>query len=213
MAETHSFRSALGGFNKEDVVHYIEYLSAKHTALVNQLTSEAEELRAKLIQYTARDGLASSLEAKCAELTELLEKSRADYTALEEKYAALEAECAELRTKTGVSAEAQAEIDSLKARLERQDAEMAGRELAAYRRAERAERTARERADQIYRQATGTLAQATTQVDDAAALFRQAADRIGSQMAELQSAVESGKNALLDAAATMYAIRPEDPEE
>ena len=185
MAETHSFRSALGGFNKEDVVHYIEYLSAKHTALVNQLTSEAEELRAKLIQYTARDGLASSLEA----------------------------ECAELRTQTGVSAEAQAEIDSLKARLERQDAEMAGRELAAYRRAERAERTARERADQIYRQATGTLAQATTQVDDAAALFRQAADRIGSQMAELQSAVESGKNALLDAAATMYAIRPEDPEE
>lgn len=213
MAETHSFRSALGGFKREDVVHYIEYLNAKHTALVNQLTSEAEELRAKLIQHTASEGLASSLEAKNAELTELLEKARADHAALEEKYAALEAECAELRTQTGVSAEAQAEIDSLKARLEQQDAEMAGRELAAYRRAERAERTARERADQIYQQATATLAQATAQVDDAAALFRQAADRIGSQMAELQSAVESSKNTLLDAAATMYAIRPEDPEE
>ena len=48
MAETHRFRSALGGFNREDVVHYIEYLNTKHTNQVNQLTSEVEFLRQQL---------------------------------------------------------------------------------------------------------------------------------------------------------------------
>ena len=44
MAEARIFRSALNGFNREDVVRYIESLNAKHTALVNQLTSEKQSL-------------------------------------------------------------------------------------------------------------------------------------------------------------------------
>ena len=99
-----------------------------------------------------------------------------------------------------------------------QPAEQTGRNLAeqeleSYRRAERAERAAEERAKQIYQQATGTLAQATSQVDSAAERFRRAADRINSQMGELQAAVELSKSALVDAATTMYTIRPEDTEE
>ena len=47
MAQQQKFRSALNGFNREDVVRYIEFINAKHTAQINQLTSEAEFLRTR----------------------------------------------------------------------------------------------------------------------------------------------------------------------
>lgn len=182
MAVSHNFRSALNGFNREDVVRYIEYLNTKQTTLVNQLTSENEDLRKKL----------EALEATPEPTKDI------------EKLAALEAE----------RDAALSEVAMLKAQL----AEQAGRNLAtqeleAYRRAERAERAAKERADQIYQQATGTLAQATAQVDNAAEQFRQVTERINLQMGQLQAAVEMSKSALVDAATTMYSIRPECPEE
>ena len=45
MAAPQNFRSAFNGFNREDVVHYLEYLNAKHTNQINQLTAENEALR------------------------------------------------------------------------------------------------------------------------------------------------------------------------
>ena len=47
MAEVLNFRSAFNGFHREDVVHYIEYLNAKHTTEVNQLNSQLEQLRSQ----------------------------------------------------------------------------------------------------------------------------------------------------------------------
>lgn len=41
------FRSAFNGYNREDVVHYLEYLNNKHNAQVAQLTNELEALRNK----------------------------------------------------------------------------------------------------------------------------------------------------------------------
>ena len=86
-------------------------------------------------------------------------------------------------------------------------------ELEAYRRAERMERAAKERSEQIYRQATATLAEATSQVDGAAIQFKQLSERVNMQMAELQAAVEGSKAALAGAAATMYTIRPEGEDQ
>ena len=48
MAAAQNFRSAFNGFNREDVVHYLEYLNAKHTNQINQLTAENEALRAQV---------------------------------------------------------------------------------------------------------------------------------------------------------------------
>lgn len=205
MAVTHNFRSALGGFNREDVVHYIEYINAKHASQINQLTSEADELRVKLNQLQStpvQEDHTAELEAKCEELTAQLEQACSANTALEE-------ECALFRAQAAALEDAQQQIETLKQQLEQVNL----KELDAYRRAERMERLARERSEQIYQQATGTLAQATSQVDNAAALFRQIADRVNSQMTELQAAVESSKNALQDAATTMYTIRPQYSEE
>ena len=158
MAETHRFRSALGGFNREDVVRYIEYLNNKHTDQVNQLTSEVEFLRQQLEQAQS----AAPVEAPAAEPT--------------------------------VQNFTEAELE-------------------AYRRAERMERSARERAEQIYRQATGTLADATALVDDAAGRLGTMADSVKEERAQLRSAIETSKASLKDAAAIMSTIRPEGEEE
>lgn len=205
MAVTHNFRRSLRGFNREDVVHYIEYMNTKHAQQVNQLTSEAEELREQVKQLQSapvQENRTEELEAKCAELTVQLEQ-------MQHANASMEVECALLRTQVATLEDAQHQIETLKQQVEQVNL----KELDAYRRAERMERIAMERSEQIYQQATGTLAQATAQVDNAAGLFHQIADRVNSQMSELQSAVESSKTALEDAAATMYSIRPQHYEE
>ena len=122
---------------------------------------------------------------------------------LSEKLAALEAECAALKARC-------AELEAASAAPETPSVTEA--ELEAYRRAERMERAAKERSRQIYNQATATLAEATTRIDTAAGQFRQIAERVNSQMAELQIAVEGSKAALVDASATMYTICPEGEE-
>lgn len=193
MATTLNFRSALGGFHREDVVHYIEYMQAKHASQISQLTTEAEELRRQLDAVTAVPDLSDTV----AELTAKLETLEAENAAL----------VAERDT-------AVAELEKLKADQAENAAQLlAGMELEAYRRAEQVERNAKLRAEQIYQQATGTLAQATTQVDAAACAFRDIAEQVNQQMAELQLAVDSSKAALQDAAATMYAICPAEPAE
>ena len=177
MAVNHNFRSALGGFNRADVVRYIEYMNTKHAEQISELNTEAEQLREKLQQYEnlpQQQARLDELEAKCAELTALLEQVKADNALLETKIA-----------------------DSAHEK-----------ELDAYRRAENIERQAKDRAEHLFQQAAGTLAQATTQVDNAATSFIGVADRITSQIDELRRAVETSKNALRDAATTMYEIRP-----
>ena len=76
-------------------------------------------------------------------------------------------------------------------------------ELEVYRRAERTEREARERAAQIYAQTNTVLADATRKVDSAT----------GEMAAQLQNciaAADAAKALLQDAAQAMNAIRPEE---
>ena len=203
MAVTHNFRSAIGGFHREDVVRYIEYMNTKHASHVNQLTNEAESLRTKLKELEAvpvKEDRTPQLEAQCAQLQAQLTEANSAKAALEE--------ASKLHQEALAAAEAQ--IAQLKEKMEHMAIDMQARELDAYRRAERTERLAQERADRIYQQAAGTLAEATTQVDTAADLFHQIGARVNSQMEELQQAIESSRTALQEAAATMYAIHAEE---
>ena len=77
MAAPQNFRSAFNGFNREDVVHYLEYINNKHTAQVNQLEEENAALRAQLgeDQTETIDALTEQLNealARCAELEKQL---------------------------------------------------------------------------------------------------------------------------------------------
>lgn len=184
MAAIQNFRSALNGFNREDVAHYIEYLNSMHNSALNQLKSENQALLEEL--NTLKDQpVSQGLEDTCAQL-------QAENHDLQETVANLQKQ--------------------LEAATAQNAAALTDAELEAYRRAERAERAAKERAQQIYRQATGTLADATAQVDDAAQQFDALSAQFAEQLAQLQDTIARSKNALLGAAATMYTIRPEETD-
>ena len=203
MAVTHNFRSAVGGFRREDVVHYIEYMNTKHTSHVNQLTTELEELRAQVKALKAipvPEDHTPELKAQIAQLQVQLNEANSEKAALEEAS----------KANQEALAAAEAQVAQLQEKMEHMAIDMQARELDAYRRAERTERLAQERADRIYQQAAGTLAEATTQVDTAAVLFHQIGARVNSQMEELQQAIESSRTALQEAAATMYSIHTEE---
>ncbi len=93
MAEFQNFRSAFNGFNREDVVHYIEYLNNRHASEKNQMQTELQTLQAQL---DARSGGNAPEDA----LTARLEEANA-------RCAELEAEIAELRAKLKNAAQAQ----------------------------------------------------------------------------------------------------------
>lgn len=210
MAEQQTFRSAFNGFNREDVVRYIDYLNTKHASEIAQLNSELEFLRSRKLPEvpvavpTQADD--SVIEEQAGRIRELFDQCREQ----EEMLALLDTEKADLSARLGA---AQAELEQLRAQLETANQNQVSfksrmeEELEAYRRAERTERLARERAEQMYRQANGVLADATVKVDDAASLIGTLSDRVISQLTDLQNAVSGSKQALRDAAATMYTIR------
>ena len=214
MAEQ-KFRSALNGFNREDVVHYIGYMNTKHAAELNQLQSENQSLLDELNalkEAAEAENLASrvaELEARCMELEQLNLNAE---TVLEEEQQKREEAMLQISKLQETVVQITAQRDEALA-AQASAKSLTAEELEAYRRAERTERDAKERAEQIYLQATGTLAEATTHVDEAAERFRGIAERINQQMNELQCAIESSKNALTDAATTMYAIRPKKMDE
>lgn len=210
MAQQQTFRSAFNGFNREDVVRYIEYLNAQHAAEINRLNSELDFLRSKNEQEMSDPGAVENddlIEQQASRIRELFDQCKAQ----EQQIADLTVQLNDARVLADAAANEKvrltADLDqalqqqiTYKSRVEE--------ELEAYRRAERTERMARERAEQMYHQANAVLADATTKVDDAAALISQMADKVTGQLSELQSAVTGSKQALRDAAATMYTIRP-----
>ena len=157
---TQHFRSAFNGFNRQDVVRYIEYLNNQHNAQVAQLNTQLQN---------AQEALA--------------------------------------KAQGGANGELQAQLDAALARCTELEAALAAKgaptdsELEAYRRAERAERMAQERAAQIYAQANAVLADATCKVESAAENIKVMAQQVSAQ-------VQATEQQLQEAVTAMYAIRP-----
>ena len=165
MASIKTFRTAFSGFNREDVVRYIEYMNNKHNAEIEQLNTQLQ---------TAKEELA-----------------KADNSELIAKLEVAEARIAELEAQLAEGAQAAAVV--------------AGDELETYRRAERAERLARDRAALIYAQANAALADATVKVEAISDDMNDLAEQFSAKLLE-------GKNQLQDAVASLYAIRPENED-
>lgn len=213
MASQQTFRTAFNGFNREDVVRYIEYLNTTHAAEIARLNSELEFLRGKQTREepvpaaeVPSEEDSSVIEEQASRIRELFDQCRDQ----EQQLTGLRGENEDLTSRLE---DAQAEVAQLRTQLEaavQQQTSFKSRmeeELEAYRRAERTERLARERAEQMYRQANGALADATVKVDDAASQIGELSDRVIRQLSDLQNAVSGSKQALRDAAATMYTIR------
>ena len=184
MSAPQKFRSAFNGFNREDVVSYLEYLNNKHSAQVNQLTAEADALRERLENAQPCDDQSDRIAALEQERDEL----RAQLEQLQAQFDALSAQPA-------VAAAPVAPADT---------------ELEIYRRAERTERMARERADLIYKQANGILTEVTVRVNDMASQVMPAADQILGHLQQLQDTVSSSKQSLQDAVVILNTLRSDN---
>ena len=179
MALTMNFRSAFSGFNREDVVRYLEHINLKHQNEVNQLVCELEELRDQAREDQSQ--LVAALQEENASLKLALEEAQAKLQSLE------------------IKPEANANEPIMTDLIP---------ELETYRRAERIEREARERSELIYFQASSVMKEAGARLDGAVAELNEVTDQVLSQLTQLQVAASNGKIALQDAAAVLNTIRP-----
>lgn len=162
MAAQH-FRSAFNGFNRQDVVRYIEYLNNQHNSQIEQLNTQLQAAKT-----SAGSDLQEQLDAALAK-------------------------CAQL----------EAQLAAVPAGSTQQ-------ELEAYRRAERAERTAQERAQQICTQANAILADATVKAEAASARIAELAEQTNAQLQAYQGAISGSQALFQDTVAALYAIKPEN---
>ena len=181
MSAPQNFRTAFNGFNREDVVRYLEYINNRHNAQINQLTEENAALRAQLEAMPTEDRQ-EEVDALTEQLNEAL------------------ARCAQLEKDLAEQAEPAPQEPGLSA--------SAAEELEAYRRAERIEREAKERSELVYFQANGVLTEASAKVDSVSAQITDLADQVMTQLTQLQMAVSSSKQALQDASSIMNTIKP-----
>ncbi len=165
MVPAKTFRSSLHGFNREDVVRYIEFLNNQHVAHAEQLTNQ---LRAALAQ------------AQNPDLQTRLDEANA-------RIAQLEQELANVKP-----------------------APLTPDELEIYRRAERTERLAQERARQIYTQANSALADASSQALELAQRIGTMSGDLSAKLEQYASAVREASDAFQESAAALGAISPEE---
>ena len=221
MEDLQTFRTAFNGFNREDVVQYIEELNARHDSEICQLNTDMQYLQEKLTQY--EDLAEDAMDEDDIELAQKVEEQAAVLVEQSDRIAELEQQLAEAKEATQTAealleeAEAQnAELlKQLNAALARQTGAMNQQEaeLNAYRRAERVERQANERAMQIHDQVSGVLTGATGKVDEAAAQIAAMTEAAMAQLKQLQLAVTGSKQVLLTTAESLKAIRPNVVEE
>ncbi len=191
-----NFRSSLHGFNRQDVVNYLEYLNNRHAAQVNQLNTDLEELR-RQVQTPAADPQRLILESRCRELEQQLRQAQSERDeALAQKEEAL---------RKLENARKDREDALLRVSGEKLDA---NRELEAYRRAERTERVARERAEQVYSETGTVLNQASNRIDTALRQMTGISRQVSTQLDTLQAAISSSRLALQDAADTIEKLKP-----
>ena len=203
MAQQQTFRSALNGFNREDVVNYIEYLNSVHTAEINQLHSELDFLRNRepVVEITPVVD-----EEAVAQQNEVIQQQASRIRELFDY-------CKELEEKLAAAEEAKVHAEEkLQAVVTQQNSFQvrANEELETYRRAERIERQAKERAEQLYQQSNGALAEASIRVEEAASQIGQLSDMVMAQIAQLQNAVCGTKQAMKEASQILYTIHPQE---
>ncbi len=74
MASAYSFRTAFNGFNREDVVHYLEYINTKNANRVAQLESELDNARKEVSRLQDLEDLQQRCQTLEQEKADLLQE-------------------------------------------------------------------------------------------------------------------------------------------
>ena len=213
MNEPQTFRSAFNGFHREDVVNHIAYMTTKHETLVKELRSENDTLRTELEDLRARLDEDTATQDRAAELEQALEGKDTELSALKEELETANQllneqaeQMAALREELEEAREAAAKPAAIEKSANHWD------ELRAYRRAETAERQAKERVNDLYTSANTALRGAGATLGDTNAAFEALAEKFRADLVELMNAIETGRTALTTAADTLDTLRPEETE-
>ena len=207
MSDFSKFRTAVSGFNRTDVVNYIESTSIEHQKALRKLTDERDKLAAE----NAR------LQVELAGLQKRLEQAQADNDALSGQVNALAQEGSDLAEQLKKAEEARQELlarpvpqpaepeeptpqpeePETEATPEEpvQEPSLTEKELTAYRRAEQTERNAAVRARRIYAQLSNLCEDARTRYMDS-----------GEEIAALAADLSTGLSRLQDAFAEVQVI-------
>lgn len=193
------FRAALHGYNREDVVAFIDRMTREHEDAMRLLQEKNDQLRAELEE--ANEALAAvgdngENEKALSDAQALIADLRTRNEALEERVNALEEElkepCSEQNEDSTVPMSiAQDLTDPIPPVAEVLPVSVAPSkdytelELAAYRRAELAERLARERANDVYRQVQSVFNQANERLDTGRADLEQLSRSVTEDVNEL----------------------------
>lgn len=206
-----NFRSSMHGFNRDDVIAYIEKTSLEHEKDLRALQDANARMRQQLdecdvdllrAELAAAKESAAAAEEKCVALQAEKAMLEGELTAAKEALAATESAPA-------VSEEAPvvAEVSPLNAPImpvcDPAPAEPAkdyeALELAAYRRAEVAERLARERASGVYEQLGEVFNTASAKLDSNENDLTQLTQALQFNMSQLQDVLDAIRGSYTDA--------------
>ena len=193
MSDVSRFRSALNGFNRTDVVNYVESISIDHQKQLRQLQSELTGLQTEKQTLTEET---AALTQQSADLTARLEAAESALAA--EKDARLEAEAALAALQASAAPDEEPD-ETPEAPAETQIAPE--EELAAYRRAAQTERTAAARARRLREQVLSLCDGARTRYQDT-----------GEEISALSEDLASGITRLQDALAELRLIFDQSQE-
>ena len=191
MADFSKFRTAVSGFNRTDVVNYIESASMEHQKALRKLTGERDKLAAENAQ----------LQTQLTGLQARLIQVQADNDALSEQVSTLAQEGsarAEAAAQPQPAPEAgpiEEEPAAETPEPPAQEPSLTEKELTAYRRAEQTERNAAVRARRIYTQLSNLCEDARSRYLDS-----------GEEIAALASDLSTGLARLQDAFAEVQVI-------
>lgn len=186
MADFSKFRTAVSGFNRTDVVNYIESASIEHQKALRKLTDERDRLA----------GENAGLQTQLEELQAQLRQAKEENESLSEQLNTLAQEGAELaeqlkQAESAPQPEAEAGPDVQPEEPAQADPSVTEKELAAYRRAEQAERNAAVRARRIY-------AQLSSLCEDARGRYLDSGEEIAALTADLSTGLSRLQDALAD---------------
>ena len=212
MADFSKFRTAVSGFNRTDVVNYIEAASAEHQKALRKLTDERDKLAADNAALQAQlDGAAApetdgALQEKLEQVQQELEQARQELEKTKQERDSLAAEVDAL-AQEGVSLadqlkQAQQELEQARQEPaeqpeteQPQEPSLQSKELSAYRLAAQTERNAVIRARRIYGQLSNLC-------EDARSRYLESGEEIAALTADLQT----GLGRLQDAFAEVQVI-------
>lgn len=185
MTYTDNFRTAMRGFNRSDVVQFIQRLTADHEQTLRSLREENERLT-------------RSLEAAQTDL----EAAVAEKSVLEEQLLAL----GEQPEAENTAPAAPTSLDAPIAPAEGMPANVDELELAAYRRAELAERLARERAAAADAQMRALFEQTREKLTFATGDFGTVLDAFQENFDRLRQVIQSAQGVLTESGESVKAV-------